>query len=70
MTCGRFGGGGGGGGACAPFAPPWVRHCSVLPCARLEATSIHTVLVLGNGCSLRELSPPPFAFILFEFNTI
>ena len=22
MTRGRFG------GACAPFAPPWVRHCS------------------------------------------
>ena len=21
MLCGRFG------GACAPFAPPWVRHC-------------------------------------------
>ena len=29
MPCGRFGGGGGGGGgACAPFAPPWVRHCT------------------------------------------
>ena len=22
MPCGRFG------GACAPFAPPWVRHCT------------------------------------------
>ena len=29
MPCGHCGGGGGGGGggACAPFAPPWVRHC-------------------------------------------
>ena len=23
MPCGRFG------GACAPFAPPWVRHCPI-----------------------------------------
>ena len=45
MPCGRFG------GACAPFAPPWVRHC-----IRYQVFNIHFYVL----CPFLRKSTMPF----------